>query len=198
MYVLPKGFLAFLDKIWIVHTKYFEMFDNHVWKHTVLKLYINSWNHICNWQDEKKDAKKEQQGVATSGLSLNKKNLLFPDSFNSFLDTKKILIYRLLYQHDVPVNTLHLYLTFFRWYNTEEGPWGAPGEASKEEEMGIHQNQHLHWHHPGQDQAALQYWILNRVSKGRHNIWFYTLHGYFLMQVNRIWYLFNMIIWKAK
>lgn len=103
MYVLPKWFLAFLDKIWIVHTKYFEMFDNHVWKHTVLKLYINSWNHICNWQDEKKDAKKEQQGVATSGLSLNKKIFCSP------ILSKKILIYRLLYQHDVPVNTLHVY-----------------------------------------------------------------------------------------
>lgn len=78
MYVLPKWFLAFLDKIWIVHTKCFEMFDNHVRKHTVLKLYINSWNHICNWQDEKKDAKKEQQGVATSGLSLNKKIFCSP------------------------------------------------------------------------------------------------------------------------
>lgn len=84
------------------------MFDNNVWKHTVLKLYINSWNHICNWQDEKKDAKKEQQGVATSGLSWIKKSFV-PPFFNSFLDTKKILIYRLLYQHDVPVNTLHVY-----------------------------------------------------------------------------------------
>lgn len=89
MFVLPKWFLAFLDKIWIVHTKYFEMFDNHVWKHTVLKLYINSWNHICNWQDEKKDAKKEQQGVATSGLSLNKKIFCSPILLTAFWTQRK-------------------------------------------------------------------------------------------------------------
>lgn len=89
MYVLPKWFLAFLDKIWIVHTKYFEMFDNHVWKHTVLKLYINSWNHICNWQDEEKDAKKEQQGVATSGLSLNKKIFRSPILLTAFWTQRK-------------------------------------------------------------------------------------------------------------
>lgn len=89
MYVLPKWFLAFLDKIWIVHTKYFEMFDNNVWKHTVLKLYINSWNHICNWQDEKKDAKKEQQGDATSGLSLNKKIFCSPILLTAFWTQRK-------------------------------------------------------------------------------------------------------------
>lgn len=89
MYVLPKWFLAFLDKIWIVHTKYFEMFDNRVWKHIVLKLYINSWNHICNWQDEKKDAKKEQQDVATSGLSLNKKIFFSPILLTAFWTQRK-------------------------------------------------------------------------------------------------------------
>lgn len=60
-----------------------------MFKNTVLKLYINSWNHICNWQDEKKDAKKEQQGVATSGLSLNKKIFCSPILLTAFWTRRK-------------------------------------------------------------------------------------------------------------